>query len=82
MGLFDLQRGEIELLMDGEWKSVEFTDRPTNKEIADCVERWSKNHDVTMARYNSHTYKNESPVIVWDKFDRNICFGWVEAEIE
>ena len=66
MGLFDLPRGELELLMDGKWKSVMFTDRPMQSEIMKTVERWSKNHRVTAARYNSHTLgKNEIPVIVW-----------------
>lgn len=76
MGLFDLPTGEVELFMDGEWKSVMFTDRPSNEEIERCVAEWSKNHNVEKARYNSHTYKGEVPVIVWDKYDRNICFGW------
>ena len=52
-------------MIDGKWESVEFTDRLTESNIQDAVARWSKNHTVTAARYNSHSYKNEIPVIVW-----------------
>lgn len=76
MGLFDLPTGELELLMDGKWKSVMFTDRPSNAEVMDCVKMWSKKHDVTKARYYTHRFKNETPVIVWDKNDKSIGFGW------
>ena len=65
--LIGLPTGELELLIDGKWESVAFTDYPSTEEIMDDVERWSKNHTVTAARYNSHRYKNEVPVIVWKK---------------
>lgn len=67
MGLFDLPNGELELLIDGKWQSVSFTDNPSKHEIMHDVEFWSKNHTVTAARYNSHSYKNEIPVIVWKR---------------
>ena len=70
MGYFDLPKGELELLMDGKWESVAFTDRPSMDEIMSDVKMWSKNHRVTAARYNSHTLgKNEVPVIVWHSTD-------------
>ena len=65
MGYFDLPKGELELLMDGNWKSVMFTDRPSMDEIMDCVATWSRNHEVTAARYSSHRLRNEAPVTVW-----------------
>lgn len=69
MGMFDLPRGEVELLMDGKWESVAFTDRPSKDELMHYVEYWSKYHTVTALRYNSNTFKNEAPVIYWKKED-------------
>lgn len=62
MGYFDLPKGEVELRIDGVWQSVEFTDHFTREDYLDIVKRWSKNHTVGAARYNSHRYENEIPV--------------------
>ncbi len=71
MGLFDLPKGELELLMDGKWKSVAFLDAWSKEMLMDeinrTVEEWSKKHEVTAARYNSHTWEDEIPVIYWKK---------------
>ena len=65
MGYFDLLNGEFDLLMKkrgrgnskAEWKSVMMTDRLYPEEIADCVERWSKNYKVIAARFNGREVK-------------------------
>ena len=53
MGAFDCPTGNLELLVDGEWKSVCFADVMTDKEIAAFAVTWSRwGHSVTGARYN------------------------------
>lgn len=51
MGLFDLPSGELELHMDGKWKSVMFNDRLTNADVERAVNNWSDEHEVDSARY-------------------------------
>ena len=60
MGYFDLPTGEVELLLKKkgrgrfkeEWKNVAMTDYIDYGNIAELVERWSKNYKVLGARYN------------------------------
>ena len=56
MGMFDLPRGEFDLLLkDGKgthWECVAFTDWINAEEIAMTVEEWSVNHEVLSARFN------------------------------
>lgn len=49
MGLFDLPRGEFDLLLKGKdgkeaWKNVMFCDSFDTGEVADLVEMWSTNY--------------------------------------
>ena len=57
MGLFDLPRGEFDLLLKGKdgkenWKNVMFCDSFGTGEVADLVEMWSTNYTVLAARFN------------------------------
>lgn len=55
MGYFDLPTGNLELRIDGEWKSVCFGDGLTVEHVHGFVVEWSKHHKVTGARYCGRT---------------------------
>lgn len=65
MGLFDLPTGELELLMDGKWQSVMFTDRLDDETVKETVSAWSEDHKVESARYTAPGYT--VPYTVWGK---------------
>lgn len=62
-----LPTGTVELLIDGEWQNIASIDCPSKDDIMRLVNTWSKKHKVEAARYNSHRYKNQIPVIVWER---------------
>ena len=55
MGAFDLPKGNLELCIDGEWKSVVMADDMSDAAIASYAVQWSEwGHAVTGARYNGN----------------------------
>lgn len=56
MGLFDLPTHELELKIDGEWRSVLFADNLTDKELNRITDEWKQRHKVTGARYDGQPF--------------------------